>query len=728
MVVCILKQTLSITLVTKHSKKQLNKIKQLKKKIMAFTIIAQPQITHPAYNPVVFGANDSDYTLPGYRYVFSFYESGESTPFQILKAAPNPVNGDGIVDVSKALQSYVSYDFLPDNVSGTTSPNSMFRYDVQIGYEYIVNWAFTSFTTGSGIYVNQVKLISSNSIPYSVGDYITIMIDPTITDARKKLNNTFKILEIGSGYIVIELLYSELDGEASIGGLTYKANGTLVSDYAVTSISYLNTFNAAYSFIDWKSYDANIIPMQSSTSLFLTDAPRTNFTIKPWQELYWNVYDNGWNNEYMVIAENSNGDIYKLPFSAAPDSNGIIQLNVGPDAGWQTFTEYPYSAATLPIVKDNTEWYNIRVTDGHCLNECDEVEIILDFVNPFPNQTYMAYRTAQIYNGKSVYEFFVGTQRYTIFFESYNNRWTIKQEGVLYNLAELSNNCGCSLVSWRYNDGIGTYSGISDLYIANSNFPTGHIQYAFSFTTPNVSKSFYVTYNTTNWKVTDYNTAAQVAHSTSYNLCPAGLVYVPETISPFLDLDIDPCIKDCPRSDNYGLWVVNTGNYPLISSISSNINNCNGEQTITETFDINVDHSCQDNETQIIFLDRMGSWSSFAFPLKVQQRLDNEKLGYRTNVGFVNDGAWTYNLYDAEAKTYHSNVKKQYNLTTHWLNDEMDIYFEELISSPVTYVKLKDSTDWLSCNVLTKSLEPITRRLKQRTITIELNSQDNINI
>lgn len=124
----------------------------------------------------------------------------------------------------------------------------------------------------------------------------------------------------------------------------------------------------------------------------------------------------------------------------------------------------------------------------------------------------------------------------------------------------------------------------------------------------------------------------------------------------------------------------------------------------------------------------MGSWSSFAFPLKVQERMDNEKLDYKTDIGFVYGTQWTYNSWDGENKTYHSSVKKQYNLTTHFMNKEMDTYFQELISSPQTYIKLKDSDDWVACTILTKSLEPITRRLIQRTITIELSSQDNINI
>jgi hypothetical protein len=188
--------------------------------------------------------------------------------------------------------------------------------------------------------------------------------------------------------------------------------------------------------------------------------------------------------------------------------------------------------------------------------------------------------------------------------------------------------------------------------------------------------------------------------------------------------------NDCPINTPFTPWTWVGPNPPVGMDASVIETFGNGPITFPtlKTRRVYLDYTCQDNETQLLFLDRSGSWSSFAFPLKVNERMDNEKLGYRTNIGFVDNGAWTYNTYDSEAKTYHSNVKKQYILTTNFLNEAMDEYFQELISSPQVYVKLKDSNDWLSCNVLTKSLEPITRRLKQRTITIELNSQDNINI
>jgi hypothetical protein len=197
--------------------------------------------------------------------------------------------------------------------------------------------------------------------------------------------------------------------------------------------------------------------------------------------------------------------------------------------------------------------------------------------------------------------------------------------------------------------------------------------------------------------------------------------------------------NDCPTSGGVMFWAIQGGPIDEYSSLTltttavlpTTYNSETDEFSTIPTLKkrrVYLDYTCQDNQTQILFLDRSGSWSSFAFPLKVNERMDNEKLNYRTNIGFVENSQWTYNTYDSEVKNYNSEVKKQYNITTNFMNKSMDDYFQELISSPVTYIKLKDSNDWLSCNILTKSLEPITRRLIQRTITIELNSQDNINI
>jgi hypothetical protein len=195
--------------------------------------------------------------------------------------------------------------------------------------------------------------------------------------------------------------------------------------------------------------------------------------------------------------------------------------------------------------------------------------------------------------------------------------------------------------------------------------------------------------------------------------------------------------NDCPTSGGVMFWAIQGGPIDEYSSLTLTTTavlptTYNGETDEFSTYPtlkprrVYLDYKCGKSDTQILFLDRSGSWSSFAFPLKVNESITTDKTQYNTFIGGIVGDKWTYNTYDSAIKTINVDNKKQYSLTTDFLTEAMDKYFQELITSPVTYVYLDG--DWFACNILDKALEPITRRLKQRTITIELSTQDTINI
>jgi hypothetical protein len=794
---------------------------------MAFNIVAQPDQYHPGYNPVVYGANDSnDYRFPGYRYIFSFYEDGETTPFQILKAAPNPVNGDGIVDVSKALQSFISYDLDFNELEPFEARRSHFIYDVKIGLEYIVNWSFTGFTNDAGY----VKLVNITPSFYSFGDYITVMIDPSITDDRKALNGTFKIKDIYANYIVINLLYAELGGGASIGGITYATNGELISINDIETITDRIVYNEAVPFKEWNTWTENkILPdlsgypegdiLTNSPNWLVTAQDKDKYIIKTYQELYWNTMNNPVGDDSTTLAntmivENEFGDRWMLAnyddwddttikmrqFNVSPDNQNWI--NITPNWGTGTFYQTgfnPYTHINSDSSLSVSKWLDYWPTYAPGYDECDaiDMEIIQDPSVPGPPTTTFNYTFRPVGTGRNqrrVYQTLIdgkysfltqdidpGNQRVWNWYMS-DNPWPsldIVQYSVFakrtsnnlpYGTTNASNN---SADAWKAFDGNPntfwqttgspssatlTYnlpytSGLGwarpHSYTIDKGFPTTNAPMDWTFQGSRDGGSTWVTLHTvvgstTGGEYTSPNlfilqaytrfriNVTRVVSGTNIrinNFKLNGLSRIARMVSG----------NDCPISGGFLFWNLQGFPIPEYTSVSLGTtavlpvvyNEETDEMSTIPTLQkrrVYLDYTCQDNQTQILFLDRAGSWSSFSFPLKVNERMDNEKLDYRTNIGFVESGQWTYNTYDAEIKTYHSNVKKQYNLTTNFLNEGMDTYFQELISSPVTYVKLKDSNVWLSCNVLTKSLEPITRRLKQRTITIELNSQDNINI
>jgi hypothetical protein len=135
-------------------------------------------------------------------------------------------------------------------------------------------------------------------------------------------------------------------------------------------------------------------------------------------------------------------------------------------------------------------------------------------------------------------------------------------------------------------------------------------------------------------------------------------------------------------------------------------------------------------------MDRAGSWSSFAFTLREKRNITSEKKNYRKEFGYLDQNpspnVWTYDLTDAGEVTYNVTTEKTYTLTTDWMNDGMSVYFEELITSPETYLKSDETGgSFLRCIVLTNQVE--TQRSKNtklinKTINIKLAVNENINI
>ena len=139
-----------------------------------------------------------------------------------------------------------------------------------------------------------------------------------------------------------------------------------------------------------------------------------------------------------------------------------------------------------------------------------------------------------------------------------------------------------------------------------------------------------------------------------------------------------------------------------------------------------LDERVQISETHILFLDRMGSWSSFAFQLKAYEKGQVKRESYNRDVqGYVTGGQWKYQTYEQGSVNYATQVSKTYDLNTNWMTENEGTYFQELITSPQTYlrnviyrisedslnrydeegcqIRIPEFTEYVSCNVLTNS-------------------------
>ena len=156
---------------------------------------------------------------------------------------------------------------------------------------------------------------------------------------------------------------------------------------------------------------------------------------------------------------------------------------------------------------------------------------------------------------------------------------------------------------------------------------------------------------------------------------------------------------------------------------------------------VNIDRRESIEEVDLVFLDRMGSMSSFAFQLKNYERGEVTRDEYNKDVqGFVSGGQWKYDTHEFGFNTYQVSATKTLELNTNWMTDEMARYFEELVTSPQCYMKrvtytcpdglLVTSTEYVPVILVTNSYEVYKQRNKnliKQTIVVKYSNNDVIN-
>lgn len=189
-----------------------------------------------------------------------------------------------------------------------------------------------------------------------------------------------------------------------------------------------------------------------------------------------------------------------------------------------------------------------------------------------------------------------------------------------------------------------------------------------------------------------------------------------------------------PTTDYYDFWYEDTAQFSV-------------------KYRVNLDRRVQINEYHLCFLDRMGSWSSFAFQLKSYERGEVTRDEYNKDVtGLVSGGEWNYNYEEFGFSTFNINVVKSLELNSNWMTENMAAYFEELVTSPqvffklVTYltteegipvidengcpVRVPESTNYLPVIVTNNAYEVFKQRNKnliKQTLVVKLANNDSIN-
>lgn len=133
-----------------------------------------------------------------------------------------------------------------------------------------------------------------------------------------------------------------------------------------------------------------------------------------------------------------------------------------------------------------------------------------------------------------------------------------------------------------------------------------------------------------------------------------------------------------------------------------------------------IDRRCKVNDIQITFLDKMGSMGSFAFQLKRYNDISVKKDSYETYTDVTN-------TYDIGKKFMNSQVERTLRLNTNWMSEEDNKYFEELLSSELSYIQLDGV--WYNVEILTNSTQTEYSRnnkLIRKTIEVRPTIKENI--
>jgi hypothetical protein len=149
----------------------------------------------------------------------------------------------------------------------------------------------------------------------------------------------------------------------------------------------------------------------------------------------------------------------------------------------------------------------------------------------------------------------------------------------------------------------------------------------------------------------------------------------------------------------------------------------------SDVYNVCIDRRCKIEDYEILFLDRMGSFSSFAFQLRAYDKGNVTRDSYNRDIqGAVTDGKWGYETSDFGMTYLNTKVEKTIELNTNYMSEAMAIYFEELITSPQTYLKVNGQ--YFACLVQDNSFEVFKQKNKnliKQKLTVKLANQNAIN-
>ena len=197
--------------------------------------------------------------------------------------------------------------------------------------------------------------------------------------------------------------------------------------------------------------------------------------------------------------------------------------------------------------------------------------------------------------------------------------------------------------------------------------------------------------------------------------------------------------------NNHGLLSVVSGALPMIKTTTTqySVRYLRNGIASSVKYMINLDRRVRTVEHSILFLDRMGSWGSFAFTGRAyttgnitREQFNKDIPGYVETSGI---DRWLYETTETGMTNTYISTDTTIALNTDWMNQDMAMYFTELLSSPNTYLKLSnydvdceapESEEYVSCTIVTSTFEEFKQRNKnliKQSIVVKLANNNIVN-
>lgn len=285
---------------------------------MSQSTIASPQSFSPAYNPLKFIVDSTNKNNAGFKYIFQVFEAGTANKIGEYKMLPRIGDGYGEQDLSKLLQTQVSWDLNTLSTSWYNAPNSRYLYDVKVGEEQLAEYFYTANLTNNA---GNTRVHATNT--FVVGDQVLIVqADGGV--ANPQLEGLHTVLSATTSTFTVGVPFSSIT-DITIDGLVYYADNRKIITLNVTTFEDYIVFNGAFRWLDWSVYDNSDYKLSFADSYWLTNQPQ-QFSCTLGQDLYLNLRSPK-GHDRIVFVNSNGGNFYK----AISNVDEISQVPVGPN-------------------------------------------------------------------------------------------------------------------------------------------------------------------------------------------------------------------------------------------------------------------------------------------------------------------------------------------------------------------------------------------------------------